>query len=85
MQCILKYLCDGGQVSDWIESMYELLILPFLSVVLHHKYDSSKSSSYVKNGTDFAIHYGTGSLSGYLSQDVVTVSMLTAFCFSKLF
>jgi len=46
----------------------------FLFAVLHHKYDSNKSSTYKRNDTDFAIHYGSGSLSGFLSTDVVNVS-----------
>lgn len=44
------------------------------SPVSHSRYDSSKSRTYIANGTGFAIRYGTGSVKGFLSQDVVMVS-----------
>lgn len=44
--------------------------------MLHNKYHSEKSKTYVANGTKFEIQYGTGSLTGFLSQDTVTLSSL---------
>jgi cathepsin D len=45
---------------------------------LHKYFDSSKSSSYVKNGTKFNITYGSGGVVGYLGQDTTTVAGLKA-------
>ena len=47
---------------------------PVCYIGMHKRYDSSKSSTYVKNGTTFAIHYDSGSVEGFISQDTVTVS-----------
>jgi cathepsin D len=42
-----------------------------------HLYDASASSTYVKNGEDFALRYGTGSCNGFLSSDDVQLGDLT--------
>jgi len=43
----------------------------------HTLYDSTKSSSYAKNGSAFNIQYGSGPVSGFLSKDNVNVGSVT--------
>ena len=47
-----------------------------IACYLHTKYDSSASSTFKKNGSSFEIRYGSGSLSGYVSQDTFQIGDL---------
>ena len=44
--------------------------------LLHSKYDSTASSTYVKNGAPLELRYATGSIEGFLSTDDVVVDSL---------
>jgi len=64
-----KVIFDTGSSNLWVPSSK-------CTGCTHTKYDSYKSSTYTANGTDFAIRYGSGSLSGFLSEETLTLGDL---------
>ncbi|KAL3509810.1 hypothetical protein ACH5RR_029211 [Cinchona calisaya] len=64
---------DTGSSNLWVPSAK-----CYFSVAcyFHSKYKSSHSSTYKKNGKSAEIHYGTGSISGFFSQDHVKLGSL---------
>jgi len=68
-----KVVLDTGSSNLWVPSTKCSSIACFL----HAKYDATQSSTYKKNGTTFEIHYGSGSMEGFISQDTLTIGDLT--------
>ncbi|KAK8910109.1 hypothetical protein QC760_001083 [Botrytis cinerea] len=67
-----KVVLDTGSSNLWVPSSQ----CGSIACYLHTKYDSSSSSTYKQNGTLFEIRYGSGSLSGFTSKDVMTIGDL---------
>lgn len=68
-----KVIFDTGSSNLWVPSSKCSLISWCLD---KPKYDHTKSSTYVANGTDFSIEYGSGAMTGFFSEDTVTVGGL---------
>lgn len=68
-----KVVLDTGSSNLWVPSTE----CGSIACYLHQKYDSSASSTHKKNGSSFEIQYGSGSLSGFVSNDVMTIGDIT--------
>lgn len=67
-----KVVLDTGSSNLWVPSVE----CGSIACYLHAKYDSSASSTYKANGTEFGIRYGSGEVSGFISQDVLNIAGL---------
>lgn len=64
---VFQVVYDSGSSNLWVPGKN-------CSKCLHKKYDSAKSSTYVANGTNFSILYGSGAVQGFCDQDDVSVA-----------
>eukprot|EP01129_Flabellula_baltica_P003020 TRINITY_DN12882_c0_g1_i1.p1 TRINITY_DN12882_c0_g1~~TRINITY_DN12882_c0_g1_i1.p1 ORF type:complete len:449 (+),score=111.14 TRINITY_DN12882_c0_g1_i1:67-1413(+) len=62
---------DTGSSNLWIPSSDCPLWV--IGCDLHNRYNHKHSKTYVANGEKFAIQYGSGAVSGYLSTDVMSI------------
>jgi len=69
---VFDVMFDTGSSNLWVPSGK----CSYVSIAcwFHKQYFSEESSTYKDIGTPFAIRYGTGSLSGFVSEDTLTIS-----------
>uniref|UniRef100_A0A3Q3IH17 pepsin A n=1 Tax=Monopterus albus TaxID=43700 RepID=A0A3Q3IH17_MONAL len=67
-----RVIFDTGSSNLWVPSIY----CSSTACMNHDRYNPGKSSTYKYNGSPLDIRYGTGSMTGFLAYDTVTVGGL---------
>jgi hypothetical protein len=67
----LRVIYDSGSSNLWVSNIKPGI---FHIGEKHNYYDHSASSTYVKNGTTFAIEYGSGPVAGEYSADTMSIA-----------
>ena len=67
-----KVILDTGSANLWVPSES----CTSIACLLHKKYDNSLSKTYQANGSEFQIHYGSGSMEGFVSRDTLRIGDL---------
>ncbi|XP_029170177.1 lysosomal aspartic protease-like [Nylanderia fulva] len=70
-----KVVFDTGSANLWVPSK-KCDIFYSVTCVKNDKYDSTKSSTYIQNGTEIKIPYGSDFIRGNISTDVVSIAGL---------
>lgn len=65
-----KVIFDTGSSNLWVPSKKCWSVACFL----HSTYNSAKSTTYKADGRPLEIHYGTGSMKGFLSSDALAMA-----------
>jgi len=66
----MRVIYDSGSSNLWVSNIKPPLIHIGQA---HNYYDHAKSTSYVQNGTKFAIEYGSGPVAGEYSADTMSI------------
>src|SRR2546421_339589 len=67
-----KVIMDTGSSNLWVPSSK----CGSIACYLHQKFDSSASSTYKANGSEFEIRYGSGEVKGFISEDILKLGDL---------
>ncbi|OAF68296.1 hypothetical protein A3Q56_03961 [Intoshia linei] len=68
---IFSLIIDTGSSDLWIPSIN--CTFPSIACVMHRRFDQNNSSTFSSEKKHFELQYGTGSVSGIVSKDIVTI------------